>query len=49
MFARDTHTPKSGNLLEPRPLRTTSIAQIYVPPFIRQLRTEKPYHETYVF
>jgi len=47
MFGRDTHTPKPENLLEPRPLRRTSIAQIYFPDFIRELGTEKPYHESY--
>ena len=47
MFGRETHTPKPEILFEPRPLRTTSIAQVYVPTFIRELGTQKPYHETY--
>jgi len=49
MFGRDTHTPKLETLLEPRPLRTTSISQIYFPIFIREQGTLKPNHETYAF
>jgi len=36
-------------ILEPKPLRKTSIAQVYFPPFIRELGTQKPYHESYAF
>ena len=49
MFGRNTPTPKRETLFEPRPLRTTSIAKIYFPEFIRELGTGKPYHETYAF
>jgi len=49
MFGRDTYTPKHETLFEPRPLRTTSISQVYSPTFIRELGTKKPYHETYEF
>jgi len=49
MFGRETHTPKTEILFEPRPLRTTSISQVYLPTFIRELGTQKPYHETYAY
>jgi len=49
MFRRNTPTPKQETLFEPRPLRTTSIAQIYFPEFIRELGTRKPSHETSAF
>jgi len=49
MFGRDIYTPKPEILFEPRPLRTTSIAQVYSPSFIRELGTQRPYHETYAF
>jgi len=49
MFGRDTYTPKTENLFEPRPLRTTSISQVWFPTFIRELGTRKPSHETYTF
>ena len=49
MFGRDTYTPKSDTLFEPRPLRTTSIAQIYPKTFIDEKGTKEPYHETYAF
>jgi len=47
MFGRETHTPKPEILFEPRPLRTTSISQVYFPTFIREQGTQKPYHESY--
>jgi len=49
MFGRDTYTPKSEILFEPRPLTTTSISQVYFPPFISELVTQKPYHQTYAY
>jgi len=49
MLGRDTHTPKPKILFKPRPLRTTSISQVYFPTFIRELGTQKPYHETYAY
>jgi len=49
MFGRKTHNPKPDILFEPRPLRTTSISQVYFPTFIRELGTQKPYHETYAY
>jgi len=49
MFGRETYTPKPEILFEPRPLRTTSISQVYSPSFIRELGTQRPYHETYAF
>ena len=49
MFGRDTYTPKLETLFEPRPLRTTSISQVYFPTLIRKPGTQKPYHETYSF
>jgi len=49
MFGRDIYTPESAILFEPRPLRTTSIAQVDSPSFIRELGTQRPYQETYAF
>jgi len=49
MFGRETHTPKPEILFEPRPLRTTSISQVYFPTFIREIGTQKHYHETYAY
>ena len=49
MFGRDTYTPQLETLFEPSPLSTTSISQDYFPTFIRELGTQKPYHETYAF
>ena len=49
MFAGDIYTPKLEILFEPRPLRTTSIAQVYSRSFIREPGTQRPYHETYAF
>jgi len=47
MFGRDTYRPKPETLIEPRPLRTTSIAQVYTSTFMKTLGTKKPYHEAY--
>jgi len=49
MLGRDIYTPKPETLFEPRPLSTTSIAQVYSPSFIRELGTQRPDHETYAF
>jgi len=50
MFGIDTHTPhKTNTLFKPRLLRTTSIPQIDFPTFIRELKTQEPYYETYAF
>jgi len=47
MSGRDNYTPKSEILFEPRALRMTAISQIYFPTLIKELETQKPYHETY--
>jgi len=49
MFGRHTDSLKHEHILEPRPLWTTSIAQIYLPTFTRELGQQKRYHETYAF
>jgi len=49
MFGGDITLRKPEILFEPRPLRTTSTAQVYSPSFIRELGTQTPYHETYAF
>jgi len=49
MFGGDIYSPKPEILFEPRALRTTSIAQVYSPSFIRELGIQRPYHETYAF
>jgi len=49
MFGKDTYAPKPETLFEPRPGRTTSIAQVYFQTFTRELGTQEPDHETYSF
>jgi len=40
---------QTETLFEPISLMTTSIAQVYSPPFTRELGTKKAYYETYAF
>ena len=44
MLGRDTHTPKTHTLFEPRPLRAPSIDQVLGS---TEEGTQEPYHESY--
>ena len=49
MFGKDTHTPETKSLCEPRPLRTTSIAQTLSATEALDEGTLEPYHGSYFY